>query len=149
MNLTKRQDRQSRRAAGGRDPALRRRGFTLIELLLVMIILVVLASIAVPIYIGRAKAAKVDAAKSQISLIKSAINTFEADTGDFPPNLEALVTPPAGVTNAHEYLDKVPVDPWGNSYQYKCPGAHGHYDVWSTGPDGQDGTQDDVNSWDQ
>ena len=130
-----------------RGPGGRRRGFTLIELLLVMIILVVLASVAVPMYIGRAKQAKVDTAKSQISLIKTAINTFEADTGDFPPNLEALVTPPAGVQNPHEYLDKLPVDPWGNGYQYKVPGAHGHYDVWSFGPDGQDGTPDDVTSW--
>jgi general secretion pathway protein G len=44
----------------------------------------------------------------------------------------------------------VPRDPWGNEYQYLFPGAHNgeeSYDIWSFGPDGVDGTEDDVIHW--
>jgi len=50
------------------------------------------------------------------------------------------------------YLKKaVPADPWGAPYQYKRPGEHGEYDLWSFGKDGQaGGTEEaaDINSWD-
>ena len=38
----------------------------------------------------------------------------------------------------------------GNPYQYRYPSAHGvKYDIWSYGPDGMDGTQDDICNWPQ
>ena len=138
------------------SPAERRRGgFTLIELLLVMFILVVLASIAAPIYIGRKKESQVNAAKTQISLFASSLNLYEQDNGDFPTTeegLQALITAPPSAKNWHQYMDKttLPQDPWGNPYQYRCPGQDNRkYDIWSSGPDGQDGTDDDICSWKQ
>src|ERR1043165_2727826 len=85
------------------------RGFTLIELLLVMFILVVLASIAAPIYIGRKKESQVNAAKSQIDLFASSLNLYEQDNGDFPSTdegLQALIAAPPSAKNWHTYLDK-------------------------------------------
>lgn len=44
----------------------------------------------------------------------------------------------------------VPKDPWGHEYQYEYPPTHGkgdYPDVWSFGPDGEDGTDDDIVSW--
>jgi general secretion pathway protein G len=40
-------------------------------------------------------------------------------------------------------------DPWGNLYRYRCPGKHNTagYDLWSAGPDGKDGTNDDITNW--
>ena len=40
-------------------------------------------------------------------------------------------------------------DPWGNPYVYVCPGTHNTdgYDLHSFGPDGQDGTEDDIDNW--
>jgi general secretion pathway protein G len=40
-------------------------------------------------------------------------------------------------------------DPWGNAYRYRCPGKHSppRYDLWSAGPDGKDGTDDDITNW--
>jgi len=40
-------------------------------------------------------------------------------------------------------------DPWGNPYIYVCPGTHNtdSYDLHSFGPDGQDGTEDDIDNW--
>ncbi len=50
------------------------------------------------------------------------------------------------------YLKKneIPLDPWGNPYQYEYPSTHGNGDnpdIWSFGPDGQDGTEDDITNW--
>ena len=42
------------------------------------------------------------------------------------------------------------LDPWGNTYQYEYPPTHGNADtpdIWSYGPDGEEGTEDDINSW--
>jgi general secretion pathway protein G len=44
----------------------------------------------------------------------------------------------------------IPKDPWGNVYQYEYPPQRGqgdYPDIWSFGPDGEDGTEDDVVSW--
>jgi general secretion pathway protein G len=116
-----------------------------------MFILVVLASIAAPIYFGRKKSSEISAAQTQVSMIESALTQYEADVGDFPSEtqgLQALVTRPDGVDNWNQYLSKgLPPDPWGNAYQYKYPGAHGKFDVWSFGPDKQDGTEDDIGNW--
>jgi general secretion pathway protein G len=44
-------------------------------------------------------------------------------------------------------LDKtsIPKDPWGNDYVYRAPGTNGaDYDLLSAGPDGHEGTADDI-----
>jgi len=46
--------------------------------------------------------------------------------------------------------ETIPKDPWGNEYQYEYPPTHGsgdYPDIWSYGPDGEDGTEDDIVSW--
>ena len=46
--------------------------------------------------------------------------------------------------------DAIPKDPWGNEYQYEYPPTNGtgdYPDIWSYGPDGEDGTDDDIVSW--
>jgi general secretion pathway protein G len=131
---------------------LRRRragAFTLIELLLVLVILAILAGIVVPKFIGRSEQAKAAAAKSDISNLKTALGTFEIDNSRFPSTeegLQALVDKPAGdLPNWKHMLDKVPTDPWGHPYVYRCPGTgNKEYDLISVGPDGQEGTKDDV-----
>ena len=132
----------------------RRQGFTLIELLLVLLILVVLASMAVTIFGGTQEQALKDAAKGQIGVFKSAIGTYQMHTRKLPSDLKDLVNKPGDSKAAEHwhgpYLDKDPVDPWYNPYKIAVPGKHNPdtYDVWSTGPDGQDGTADDIGNWD-
>ncbi|HSY53814.1 MAG TPA: type II secretion system protein GspG [Opitutaceae bacterium] len=43
----------------------------------------------------------------------------------------------------------MPLDPWGEPYQYAYPGVHNKssYDIWSKGPDKQSGTADDIGNW--
>ncbi len=125
-----------------------RRGFTLIELLLVMVILAILAAVVVPKFTGRTEDARIKAAKGEISGIKTALDTFEIDNGRYPSTdegLNALVTRPGDLPNWKSGLPKLPIDPWGHSYIYRAPGSNGQsFDLFSAGPDGQEGGTDDV-----
>jgi general secretion pathway protein G len=75
------------------------------------------------------------------------------DIGYYPPGtngLLELVQQSNGATNWQgPYLEKFPVDPWGNRYTYECPGWHNTnaYDLFSAGPDGRLGTADDIGNW--
>jgi general secretion pathway protein G len=130
-------------------------GFTLIELMIVIVILGLLATVIVPRILNRPEQARRTKAQIDIRNIESALALFKTDTGRFPTTpegLEALVSNP-GVKgyNPDAYLDRAPVDPWGNRYLYLCPGIQGKdYDLESYGKDGEDGgTGDDadIESW--
>jgi general secretion pathway protein G len=84
-------------------PGCRARGFTLIELLVVMAILATLLSIAAPRYFESVDRAKEAALRTDLRLLREAINKHRADTGRFPESLEQL-------TQAR-YLRAVPLDP--------------------------------------
>ena len=126
----------------------RNRGFTLIEVLLVLVILVVLASLAVVAYGPVQRRYKVDAAKAQIGLFKSAVGTYQNLIGSYPTTaagLQALRTAPADLQDPAKwdgpYLETdVPLDPWGKPYQYASPGIHNPdgFDVWTITPDNQE-----------
>ncbi len=130
-------------------------GFTLIELMIVVVILGLLATIVMPRILSRPEQARRTKAKIDIRNIESALALFKTDTGRFPTTsegIEALVSDP-GIKgySPDGYLDKVPLDPWGNKYVYISPGVHSRdYDLESYGRDGEDGgTGDDadIESW--
>jgi type II secretion system protein G len=82
--------------------------------------------------------------------IKSEIDSFKVDNGFYPKSLQDLLQQPSGTTNWHgPYLEKIPVDHWGNKFFYEYPGKHNTrgYDLSSTGPDGKAGTGDDIGNW--
>lgn len=112
-------------------------GFTLIEILLVVVIIGVLAALGVPKLTGHMERARVNAAKSDISAISSAISMYELDNGKFPKNLQDLIKDPGGTMNwMGPYMEHgLPDDPWGKPYQYKVPGTHNphKYDLYSEG----------------
>ena len=130
-------------------------GFTLIELMIVIVILGLLATIVMPRILNRPEQARRMKAKIDIRNIESALALFKTDTGRFPTTsegLEALVSDPSirGYSN-DGYLDKVPLDPWGNKYIYISPGVYRKdYGLESYGRDGENGgTGDnaDIESW--
>jgi len=120
----------------------RKAGFTLIEVLLVLVILVILVSLGVGAYTNAQINAQINAAKAQVGLIDTPLHMYFLDMNNYPSSLQALIQPP-GDANQQKwrgpYMEKgLPLDPWGNPYQYQYPGQHnpGSYDLWSTGPDG-------------
>ena len=120
-------------------------GFTLIEIMLVVIIIGILASMVVPSFRGRARDARINAAKGDIASLGVALDLFELDKGRYPNSLGELLT------SDRKYLKRpdIPLDPWRNPYQYRCPGQHDKdgYDLISCGPDGIEGGADDITSW--
>ena len=129
----------------------------MVELLVVMIIIGLLAALVGPRFIRQEEKAKVKAAKAQIELLSTALDTFRLDVGRYPTSqegLEALRTQPGGVERWDgPYLKKdVPLDPWGKAYLYKSPGDHGPFDILSYGADGTaggDGDNRDITSWEK
>jgi general secretion pathway protein G len=136
-----------------RIPSLAARGFTLIELLLVLVILGILAAIVVPKFSGRTEQARIAAAQTQIASFKTALDAFEVDTGSYPKGsagLMDLVQQPREAQGwKGPYINEVPLDPWQHPYVYVCPGRNNpsSYDLYSLGPDGREGTEDDITNW--
>jgi general secretion pathway protein G len=137
--------------------ATRNLGFTLIELMLVLVILATLAGIVAPKFIGYGKKAKIQAAKTQIeSNFVTALDAFEVAVGRYPTTAEglrALVVKPTNDPGDWDkpLMPKIPFDPWGNEYQYACPGQYNvdSYDLYSFGPDGKLGGGDDITNWEE
>ena len=130
-------------------------GFTLVELLLVLVILATLAAIVIPKFSGRTEQAKLTAARTQISNLETALDSYETDLGSYPTGsdgLRMLMERPGNTEDWHgPYMKKgIPPDPWGHPYVFECPGKHNQegYDLMSAGPDGQIGTDDDITNWD-
>jgi general secretion pathway protein G len=132
-------------------------GFTLVELIVVVIIIGLLAGLVVPQFIKQEEKATAKAAKAQIELFGTALDTFRLDVGRYPTSQEgmaALMQKPGGVDRWDgPYLRKdLPPDPWGKPYVYKSPGDHGVYDIISYGADGApggDGNNRDITSWER
>jgi general secretion pathway protein G len=129
------------------------KGFSLIELIVVLVILGLLAAVVAPnvykhLLTGREKIARI-----QIKELEGALQLFSFDMGRYPlsaEGLEALIRNPGSVDAwKGPYLSKsdLPRDPWGKPYEYRCPGLHGDYDLFSYGPDGAEGGDDDICSW--
>jgi len=132
-------------------------GFTLVELLVVMIIIGLLAALVGPRFIRQEEKAKVKAAKAQIELLGTALDTYRLDIGRYPSSeegLDALLRKPSSAEKWDgPYLKKdLPLDPWGKAYVYKSPGDHGAFDLLSYGADGVsggEGDNHDISSWEK
>lgn len=80
-----------------------RRGFTLIEMLVVMTLIALLLTLAVPRYFGTLDHGRVRVQQQNIATLRDAIDKFYADQGRYPEALDELV--------AKNYLRHIPLDP--------------------------------------
>ena len=130
----------------------------MMELLVVLAILGLLAGLAISNVTGIFSGAQVSTAQIFVKeTMKTPLFTYSLNNSGFPSTadgLQALIAAPADKSGTWHgpYITetKVPLDPWGEIYQYAYPGTHNKsgYDLWSKGPDKQSGTEDDIGNWD-
>ena len=137
----------------------RRQGFTLIEIMAVVLIIGLLTTLVGIAIIPQIDKGRVTTARTQIKNLEAALETYRMDNARFPTTeqgLHALIEAPPDVRNFQTggYLreKRIPVDPWGNPYQYESPGTHNDhsFDIWSWGADGAAGgagTDADIGNW--
>ncbi len=88
-------------------------------------------------------------------ILALAIKRYLVRPGAYPASLDDLIHRPADLPRdkvwdgPYIHTKSLLSDPWGRPYRYRAPGIHrpDEYDLWSTGPDGKDGTADDVGNW--
>jgi general secretion pathway protein G len=85
------------------------RGFTFVELMVVITIIVVLVTMAIPIYQKSILRAKESVLKNNLFTIRTVIDNYTYDKQKAPPSLQDLVS--------EGYLREVPVDPMTGSSQ--------------------------------
>lgn len=130
-------------------------GFTLIEILVVLAVIALIMSLVGPRVVRYLSSSRQQAAKIQIESLSGSLELLYLDIGRYPADVEGLTAlverPKDGATWNGPYLrgDIVPQDPWGHPYLYVFPGKHGPFDISSFGPDGIEGSGDDVNGWRQ
>lgn len=130
-------------------------GFTLLEVMIVLVIIGIIASMVVPNLMGSQDTAREQKAVIDIGSLETALGMYRSQNYNYPTTeqgLEALVSqtdieplprrfPEGG------YIKRLPKDPWGNDYQLLNPGENGKMDIFSMGPDGVQGTDDDIGNW--
>ena len=119
------------------------KGFSLIELLIVMVIMGLLAALVGPRMFGKVGKSKQNAARSQMALFETALDTYRLDVGKYPSTeqgLQALRTKPSDEEKWDgPYLPKsVPKDPWGHPYIYRRT-DNGEVEMISLGANGTEG----------
>ena len=132
-------------------------GFSLVELMVVVFIMGLLATLIVVNVAPVGDQSRVTKAQGDISTIEQALEQYSLDMFSYPDpsaGLSALETAPAGIDAARYrpggYIKRLRDDPWGNPYQYVRPAqrSDGQYDIYSSGPDGEPGNDDDIGNWD-
>lgn len=127
-------------------------GFTLIEVMVVVVILGILAAIIVPKIMSRPEQARIVKVKQDILAIQNALDLYKLDNGAYPSTdqgLQALVTKPTTPPvprdwKADGYLQELPMDPWGEAYQYMNESEKAK--IFSFGPKGRDGNSE-IGNW--
>lgn len=118
-----------------------RAGFSFIEIMVVIVIIGLLAGAVAMRFGGVVDKAKIERARSDISVIVKAVEMFHLEKHRYPSNDEGLGVL-ADLTSTK--------DPWGKVYGYNSPGQDGPFEVYTLGADGRPGGDDqdaDIYSW--
>ncbi len=133
----------------------RQLGFSLIEVMVVLLIIGIMASMIAPQILGNQETAQLKKAAVDVKALENAMEMYKLRNNVFPSTeqgLDALVNEPTIDPIPRNYpqggfIKSLPKDPWGNDYQLLSPGELGTVDIFSFGPDGEPGTEDDIGNW--
>lgn len=142
----------------------RRTGFTLIEVLIVLVIVLAIGGIVAVNLMPRRDQALKDTERVQLRMIEAALEQFYLDMGRYPTEEESIASLWDKTKIEDENLQtkhmgnyfaqgkKNLKDQWGNEYGYRPLDSEAEggesdgrkYELWSNGPDGEEGTEDDI-----
>jgi general secretion pathway protein G len=123
------------------------RGFSLLEIMVVITIMtMIMGAVGVGV-MGYLDKSKMKQAKIDIVTISNALDLYKTEFGRYPESEDGLSRL---VEEKILKEKKVPKDPWGNDYIYIYPGSNNDdgFDLYSFGPDGKEGGNDDIVNWD-
>lgn len=133
-----------------------RRAFTILEIVIVLAIIVLILTLGVANLGNIFSAASEDVAKTWVNdSVRVPLETYRAHMGTYPSTeqgFQALIADPTGGggrwRGPYVNFNTVPLDPWGNPYQYRYPGTRNSSgpDIYSWGPDGRDSDQN-IGNW--
>ncbi|MFA5689388.1 MAG: type II secretion system protein GspG [Kiritimatiellales bacterium] len=117
-------------------------GFTLIEILLVVVIIGIIASIAIPNIAGKLDTALETKAAAGLKTVQNGINEYYMMNFKYPSSLDELTKSQDGKPAI--LTPSALNDPWGSKYQYSTPGSHNMgFDLSTKSPKGKE-----FNNWD-
>lgn len=127
-------------------------GFTLIEMMVVVVVIALLGAMIGPTLFNKVQQAEQTRIAQDIRVIEGALKFYRLDNYRYPTTsqgLDALITNPGGIDNWNgPYLEKKPVDPWGEPYQYANPGRRGkEIDIYTLGVDNREGGEGSNADW--
>ena len=131
------------------------RAFTLIEMVLVLGIIALLVGSGIVYLTNVTTVGKETRVKGDFTTLTAALRSYETSNIFLPTSKQGLLALTEKPTskpvpkNWKPFLKKVLHDPWGNEYGYARPGKNdpNGFDLWSIGPDGKQGTADDMGNW--
>jgi general secretion pathway protein G len=112
---------------------------SLVEIMIVLAIMASVMGIVGVFARGAMINANIKKAQTEIGNLTQAVDAFFVFRGDYPQSLDQLANPPAGMA---PIIQRVPKDPWSNDYQFERDRAS--FRIYSMGPDGSRGGNDDV-----
>ena len=118
----------------------RRAGMTLVEIMIVLTIMAGIMAFAAYSVVGYLQNAKIKEAQTEVGTLKQMVELYLSTHGDMPDGLDDLERDVDGMARI---TDRVPDDPWENPYEFERTSGW-DFTVFSLGPDGQSGTDDDL-----
>ena len=128
------------------------KGFTLVELVITIGVITILVGVATPQIIGYVNRSKIARVQMELTSLRSALQAYNADWGEYPSSLDALRGDGAGERNTTgsvsqtglqgpiDYIEKdLPVDIFwtdedDKNYKYAVNGDNTSFVLWSNGP---------------
>jgi general secretion pathway protein G len=123
------------------------KGFSLLEIMVVITIMTMImgaVGVGVMSYLDKSK---IKQARIDIATISNALDLYKTEFGKYPDSEDGLSRL---VEEKILKEKKAPKDPWGNDFIYIYPGSNNEdgFDLYSFGPDGKEGGNDDIVNWD-
>lgn len=151
---------QPRHGVGVRRRRAVRRAFSLIEVMIVIAIILAISGLVALTLFSRRDQAEAQLGRVEFRSLQAALRYFRLDYNRYPTDEEGVAVlwdkerldPEADQTIWHEYVEApIPKDRWGSEWGYRQQSEETEdttkYDLWSFGPDKEEGTEDDIQSW--